>query len=167
MSAHTILALDPGKTTGICLATLTDKLYVAPHQDMLTLGATYNLLRWFCDARSNNTHIIYEDFEYRNNARMGLNLVPVKVIGIIELFKEWHEPFVTFTKQSAATGKAFYNDDRLKELGVYAVGKQHGRDATRHLLQWANFGAGGQYMNINEIQMEMIPIDPLWETLIK
>lgn len=165
MATHTILALDPGKTTGICLATLTDKLYLAPHEDMLTCGAMYNLLRWFCDARPNNAHVIYEDFEYRNNPRMGLNLMPVKIIGIIELFKEWHEPFISFTKQSAATGKAFYNDDRLKALGVYKVGMQHGRDATRHLLQWANFGAGGQYMDATTIQMEMQDIDPLWEAV--
>lgn len=152
-----ILAIDPGKTTGLCFANLHEDrlLRLAVHEAEYSLGAMYNLLRHLTDARPNRTHVIYEDFEYRNYARMGLDLTPVKIIGVIELFREWHEPFVGFYKQSAATGKAFYTDTKLKELGVYAVGKKHGRDATRHLLQWANFGAGGQFMDVTQIPIEL------------
>ena len=151
-----ILAIDPGKTTGLCFGRLDNLLRLSVVEGEYSVGAMYNLLRDFVDARPDSTHVIYEDFEYRNYARMGLDLTPVKIIGIIELFREWHEPFVSFYKQSAATGKAFYSDAKLKELGVYEAGKRHGRDATRHLLQWANFGAGGQFMDVTKIPMELV-----------
>lgn len=155
---HRMLAIDPGVTTGYCRATLEDRLILVPGE------AEFNMLDfhdWLDDfiregPADDKVHVIYEDFTYRNYARMGLDLTPVKVIGIIELMQWRYDPLVTFTKQSAATGKAFYNDDRLKELGVYAVGLKHGRDATRHLLQWLNFGAGGQYCDVDKIAMEMI-----------
>jgi hypothetical protein len=151
-----ILSLDPGKRTGWCHGWVGSDgmLMLEPGEDDVSLGGMYDMLS---RAVEQGAHIIYEDFAYRNYARTGLDLTPVKIIGVIELYREWHEPFVTFTKQSAATGKAFYNDDRLKKLGVYwPHGKGHARDATRHLLQWANFGAGGQYLNVNEIQMVLV-----------
>ena len=90
-------------------------------------------------------HLIYEDFQYRNHARMNLDLTPAKLIGVIELFLE-RCVNVTEYRQTPAMGKSFYTDEKLKQLNAYAVGRQHGRDATRHLLQWANFGPGGQWI---------------------
>ena len=87
---------------------------------------------------------------------MGLDLTPVKMIGIIELFVERHSLIVPATKQSPSTGKSFYNDEELKRIGCYKVGMAHGRDATRHLLQWANFGAGGQYFDHDNLEYVML-----------
>lgn len=152
---HTILALDPGKTTGICEGYLKDtELTLIVDQQELSLSALYELLSKFLELY-NPLSIIYEDFQYRNYARSGLDLTPVKIIGVIEMFREWHEPFVGFYKQSAATGKAFFNDFKLKELGAYKVGKQHGRDATRHLLQWAYFGPGAQFIDLDKLQVKL------------
>ena len=154
---HRIFAIDPGVTTGYCFASFGEngRLVLTPGENRFSLDAFYIMLESICKVQDDNVHIIYEDFQYRNYARMGLDLTPVKVIGIIELMQERYEPFVTFTKQSAATGKAFYSDDRLKTLGIYPKGVKHGRDAMRHLLQWLNFGGGGQYINVNEVQMEL------------
>jgi hypothetical protein len=151
---HTILSLDPGVTTGYCLAKLNGrKLSIDVGQADWTLAQMFQRVREVAITR--NSHIIYETFEYRNAARMGLNLTPVKMIGVIEVFKEWYEPLCGFWPQSAAQGKGFYSDEKLKELGVYVKGKKHGRDATRHLLQWLTFGAGSQYVNIDEAVMEL------------
>lgn len=152
------LALDPGKRTGWCYGVLDQTrnvLVLEPNEDELSLSAVYEKLSKFIEC--GGEHIIYEDFQYRNFSRAGLDLTPVKVQGVIELFREWHEPFISFTCQSPATGKAFYSDDRLKSLGVYwGHGKGHARDATRHLLQWAGFGAGSVHLDLVNTPMELI-----------
>jgi len=135
-------------------------LEVTPYQTYVRMDGTYALLQNFIDVPSNpfrhQTHVIYEDFSYRNRARTGLDLTPVKLIGIIELFRERFEPLTLFTKQSAAAGKGFFTDDKLKDLGVYVTGMQHARDATRHLLQWANFGAGSAFMNMEKVVVKLV-----------
>jgi hypothetical protein len=149
-----ILALDPGKTTGYVEAYYTtDHLTIGVYEDVYTPREMYDYLKAWLAASNAPTTIIYETFEYRNRARSGLDLTPVKLIGVIEIFKERHHPLVGFVKQSAATGKAFFNDDRLKQMGAYMPGKKHGRDATRHLLQWANFGAGAQHIDLSRCEI--------------
>ena len=157
------VSLDPGKTTGICFASVqvdgvnhAEFLCLTVEQAELRLAQMYNMLSNFCEG-TDELHIIYEDFSYRNASRMGLDLTPVKLIGIIEMFREWHEPKIGFWKQSAATGKSFYSDDRLKTLGIYEKGKPHGRDATRHMMQWFTFGAGAQFIDIDRIPLMMVP----------
>ena len=150
-----VVAIDPGKTTGFCFATLqSGVLTMDVSQEEISLTGLFDRLGSVIKT-FNNVHIIYEDFHYRNYARTGLDLTPVKLIGVIECFREWHEPFVGFHKQSAATGKAFYSDDKLKALGIYKPGTQHGRDAQRHLMQWLTFGAGAQYCEIEKIKIEL------------
>lgn len=165
-SMESIIALDPGITTGVCFGVKRNEseiLYLAPHEQKYTLQELYELLGDFLGIHSaDHANIIYEDFQYRNYARAGLDLTPVKMIGIIELFIERHEPIILATKQSPSTGKSFYKDDELKKIGCYKVGMQHGRDATRHLLQWANFGAGGQYFNHDELQFQMLELDEIF-----
>jgi hypothetical protein len=156
VSAYSVLAIDPGKTTGLCTAHLYGgKLRLEVRQEELSLSSLHDLVSRTIDSYT-PLSIIYEDFSYRNASRMGLDLTPVKLIGVIELFREWHEPFVEFYKQSAATGKAFYTDEKLKGLGIYQKGRPHGRDATRHLMQWANFGAGAQYIDLESIRLELV-----------
>lgn len=161
---ESIIALDPGITTGVCFGAKRDDeeiLYLAPHEQKYSLMELYELLSDFLSDAADHADFIYEDFQYRNYARAGLDLTPVKMIGIIELFIERHEPLILATKQSPSTGKSFYNDVELKKIGCYKVGMQHGRDATRHLLQWANFGAGGQFFNHELLQYQMLEIDEI------
>jgi hypothetical protein len=86
---------------------------------------------------------------------MGLDLTPVKLIGIIELYSDRFEPSVSFYKQSAATGKAFWSDEKLKAKDVYAKGRKHARDAVRHFMQWATFGPGSQYMTLDKLTLRL------------
>lgn len=153
------LALDPGKTTGYAIAYLneaTKEMEIEVDEEAFTMHEMYEFVEACISIGEDpNVHIIYEDFSYRNQARAGLDLTPVKLIGIIELYKERYEPFVGFHKQSAATGKAFWSDDKLKEYGIYRRGKKHGRDATRHLMQWLAFGPGSQYAFISDLTINL------------
>lgn len=161
---ETIIALDPGKTTGVCYGVKHDNedtLYIAPHEQQYSLQDLYIILDEFLGmSETGHASVIYEDFQYRNYARAGLDLTPVKMIGVIELVIEEYSSVLIATKQSPATGKSFYNDTELKRIGCYKVGMAHGRDATRHLLQWANFGAGGQFFDHDTLKYEMMePVD--------
>ncbi len=153
------LALDPGKTTGYAVAYVggDGSMDIEVGEEAFSLDGIYEFIERFIGVEQTHTpaHIIYEDFNYRNASRAGLDLTPVKMIGIIELYKERFEPFVGFHKQSAATGKAFWSDDKLKAKGIHAKGRKHGRDATRHLMQWLSFGAGSQYANVNDLSIQL------------
>lgn len=155
---HTALAIDPGVTTGMCFARIEDDmLMLKVDQDRVSQAGLFALLaQAIQDEDMALNSIIYEDFTYRNASRMGLDLTPAKMIGVIELFREWHEPLIGFYKQSASTGKGFYNNDKLKAIGAYVPGMEHGRDATRHMLQWITFGAGAQYIDIEHLTVRLL-----------
>lgn len=162
----TVLALDPGVTTGYCLATLQDdRLYIAPGEAHLTLLEIDTILLSLVGLHNDaKVHIIYEDFTFRiGSSRTGLDFTPARIQGVIELYREKFEPLVGFDKQvpSVQGNKAFYSDNRLKQLGVYwGHGKGHARSATKHLLHWLNFGAGGKYVDVTRVQMEIV--DERW-----
>jgi hypothetical protein len=157
------LALDPGVTTGYCIGLLEEnKLWVAPHERKFSLAELYDYLNWFSPY---DIFVVYEDFQYRNAPRAGLDLTPVKMIGIIELFAESGDHSQQwYYKQTPAQGKGFFTDQRLKDMGVYKVGKAHGRDATRHLLQWYTFGAGSRYKPDDDVY-EMIEPGDIYEKI--
>jgi len=169
---HWILAIDPGVTTGLChgkLDTTAGTLTVRPEQDKYSPNELLNLLMDAVPEKHEGMlHVIYESFQYRNASRAGLNLTPVKLIGVIELFDERYVQddglsHVRLYEQSPATGKAFFRDDRLKELDIYEVGCEHGRDATRHLMQWITFGAGSQYCDMEKIDVKRTGAVPTQE----
>jgi hypothetical protein len=155
------LALDPGGTTGFAAVYLrkSNGLTLRTGEKQFSPSEIYAFLADFTDTcRYDEGHVIYEDFHYRNASRAGLDLTPVKLIGIIELYKERYESSMSFTSQTAAIGKGYWTDLKLKEKGIYAKGKPHGRDATRHLMYWLAFGAGSKYVNVDhtEIEFEVI-----------
>lgn len=151
---RTIVSLDPGGTTGICMGDLSDQeLVLRISQEQFSMHGMYDFLERYVAECEDLCHVIYESFQYRKLSRGGLDLTPVKLIGVIELMRDRFEPLVTFTEQSPATGKAFYSDDRLKQMGIYKPGTPHGRDAERHLMQWITFGYGSQYVDIDKIKV--------------
>lgn len=157
----TILALDPGVTTGWCIANVKDDKTVR-----IGIGQTRfteaDLFAWLVDYGKLDG-LIYETFEYRNRARTGLDLTPVRMIGVIELYVQLEQ--INVWKQSAATGKGFYNNGKLHDLGVYEKGLQHGRDASRHMLHFMTFGPGVQFVDIDNVKFELVDADLLLTTL--
>lgn len=84
----------------------------------------------------------YEEFQYRNGLSRA-DLTPVENIGVI---KEWakQNKVTTYSQvPGQAVGKnAFFNDERLKVLGLHKPGMKHANDAMRHLLYYLSFGPG-------------------------
>jgi hypothetical protein len=152
MPPVTALTLDPGKTTGYCISALDeDVAYVAYDQAEWNVSDLDTMLYTLWPQ-----HIICESFEFRNRARAGLDLTPVRLIGIVELFAEKDKERENRVKfQTAAQGKGYFTDSKIKSLGLYKPGFQHGRDALRHFLHWLHFGPGFQFL-AKEQQFELV-----------
>ena len=140
-----VLAVDPGVMTGFTYARITDDklLEVYPFQMPDAVDDFWRRLHTFLP-----DVIVMEDFEFRGRSRTGLNLFPVQLIGVASLY-ELVEPTgrVELVLQSAGVGKQYYTDIMLKSKGVYKRGIPHGMDSLRHLLQWATFRGGAQYVD--------------------
>ena len=134
-----VIAIDPGRTTGYCYAAFKDdKLFYHPFQMTDDVDDLWHRLVKF-----KPVHIVIEDFEFRGGARKGLDLYPVQLIGVVNLFHALSSNQLYV--QKAATGKSYYSDNTLKKLDLYVRGIPHGMDASRHLLQWATFGPGYRF----------------------
>jgi hypothetical protein len=140
------LAVDPGKTTGYCLAFSGDEIELQITQGRDDVSEFWKVL--------NNTkpeHLIVEKFEFRRGNWSGaghggaVDLFPVQLIGVARLYS-WNGNECQLHMQSPAMGKSYYTDMILKNNGFYKRGTPHGRDAERHMLHWLKFGYGHQFV---------------------
>jgi hypothetical protein len=135
-----LMAIDPGKANG--WAVFTDKS--KPEKSgTLDPSGLYGLLE-----SEEITHLVYESYRLyatHANQMIGDDFIAPQVIGVIKYLCEkrgipyWEQP---------ATLKAYYNDNRLKKLGLY-VPVDHRRDAIRHGLYFLNFGKGQKLLMID------------------
>jgi len=162
-----ILALDPGGTTGYALwrANLIlnpdggeewfdekwhqGELGPVAHHDVL-----FDMLGRF---QTTNYIIVCESFEYRRNPRDSqrdnIVLDSKEYIGVLKLFQmqrmlalEQSGGTQRVVFQTASEGKGFWfkqkNPDKLKKIGLYRPGSMHINDATAHLLHYRTFKMG-------------------------
>src|SRR5262245_46207779 len=120
------LTIDPGKTSGYCLSVITgDIVYVHYDQAEWIEAGLYGVLE-----QTQPDHLIYESFEFRQY-RLGVDLTPVRLIGVMNCWVQLHD-YEELSVQNPATGKAYFVDEKLKEMDLYIPGKEHGRDACCH-----------------------------------
>lgn len=135
-----VLAFDPGVTTGIAQGTLLDGgMIVKCWQDRSTHEDFWNLLNMV-----QPEHVVTEEFEFRNRARKGLELISREFIGVYVLWGQVHHKFVHRQKPSQVIN-GYFTDGQLKKENMYIAGKPHAMDAVRHLLYWYTFGYGYQF----------------------
>ena len=124
-----ICALDPGTTTGFATKTSDEyrsfevraDLYPHPHETL------YDVL----SALQPKT-IIYEAFHFRQIMK-GVVFTGVEYIGVIELYAQLN--CLEVIKITPSDGKGFWDDKKLKVMGVYNIGHPHGNDAMRLLFR--------------------------------
>jgi hypothetical protein len=144
-----ILAIDPGETTGLAKAVIDERklISVAGSEGTLSPVQMFGLL----DSIS-PSYLVAEGFEYRNDSRPGLVLFSRNLLGVCEMWSELRNS--CFRTQSAAKGKGFYGNEKLRKLGYYESSSPHARDAVRHLLTFLTFGLGSRL--IDEDLMERL-----------
>jgi hypothetical protein len=141
----TILALDPGETTGYAVFygdgvaaydwEIIDQVKTWPEIDAV------RSLSLLLDQIKPNLVVAeqYRVYDWKSDDHKWSAVNTVQVIGCVwTLCVQRAIPLVW---QSAQNAKGFWTDDRLKEYNLYQAGVRHGRDATRHALQYLCFGS--------------------------
>src|SRR3954447_23572710 len=142
MTTLTVLALDPGGTTGWAMYR-AEQLYNIDgepefYNELYLCGQMgpeehhQQLYHWLEHNHTSEYHVVYESFEYRNKSREGLVLISREYIGVIKLF-DAERGGVVLVKQGPSTAMAFVKDTHLKKLGVWDWRQVHAMDAYRHL----------------------------------
>jgi hypothetical protein len=136
----TVLTIDPGGTTGYCNAMLQQgretKLVVG--QKKMSHRELYLFLK-----DEDPDILVFEDFEYRPGHLIGLDMFAKELVGVMKLYEQ--NMNVPTYPQKPARKEAFGRRKRLEEMGCWARGREHGRDATRHFLYWFYFAQGNPY----------------------
>jgi hypothetical protein len=151
MALASVISLDPGGTTGYAKGEIFNKppMLIDYNEQRFDEAGLYAWLE-----EEVPDYLICESFAYRNRARAGLDLTPVKLIGIVTMYANLHRGCILYM-QSPSQGKGHFSNDHLKSLGVYKKGLPHGRDAVRHLLHWYASGAGYQFNRTDEVPVKM------------
>jgi len=129
-----ILAIDPGKATGLAYLTAgaVHASKTLPYHEALEYAV------WEIDgARDTGLTVVCEDFIISSRTvragtsgwRRGLEL---EFIGVVRWYC-WKEE-VEFVLQAPADAKSFGTNSKLKQLGWWQGGAGHADDASRHLL---------------------------------
>lgn len=137
-----VLAIDPGVTTGYAWAAITERKVesIGAGEGDYTEAELWGLLSSVSPAA-----IVAESFEFRQRARDGLVLQSRNLLGVCILWTTLRN--VPYFEQSASKGKGFFTDEKLRSVQAYWKGLGHARDATRHLLYWITFGAGSRLLD--------------------
>lgn len=148
------LAFDPGITTGYAIGVFneldnTDPITVVTGQHEWNHFALWTFL---------NSHlpkfIVYERFDARHSRyRQGVELYSRELIGVIQLYQQMYRNAEIITQGAMKGGESktlgthttYFNDQRLKECGIYKTSRDHANDAARHLLTWWYNGSGGRF----------------------
>lgn len=121
---YSILAIDPGITTGYAMLTNDDFTSWQSKDTEYDLYMTLNLY--------DPDIIVCENFVFRQ-AKTKIELFPVQLIGVVNLFREVTDAEVIM--QTPAQAKGFVKDRHLKALHFWNPKyTNHPNDAARHLV---------------------------------
>lgn len=139
----TILAFDPGETTGWAL--------LRRSKDDTELMHAGQVKTWPLREGLGNITILYNTFEpvkmvfesyhiysWKANQHKNSEVATIQIIGMIQTLALQQK--ISYTAQTAQVGKTFCTDDKLESWGLWIPGLRHARDAIRHACYYALFG---------------------------
>jgi hypothetical protein len=126
-----ILSFDPGGTTGWAFIGYTETTEAVTFESGQIPNGHLGFIEWWNRKVQYlpDTAIVCESFTLREGIR-GVNLEPCYVIGALQAL---YDDKITY---QSPMFKSFCDNDALKALGFYTVGKQHERDAFRHAVAY-------------------------------
>lgn len=146
----TVLAIDPGGTTGWSMMSVPPEALSDPKVSILenlTWGHGQvdstderDAVCHLCELALGRDHtvILIEDFTIRRFDQSTDFLSPVRITAMLD-FALWSAGIATRTyRQQPSEAKGVATDSRLKEWGLYerTGGLEHARDADRHAITW-------------------------------
>jgi hypothetical protein len=128
-----VISIDPGGTNGVAIwdVDIKNKKYIMESCE----GVKKDILFQKLENMPINV-VLYEDYRLyssHKSAMVNNQFETVQIIGVIKYIAGKRKIPVYTLMASAA--KAFFKDDKLKNLGLY-VTVTHKRDAIRHFLHW-------------------------------
>jgi hypothetical protein len=145
-----VIGIDPGGTTGVATwfaPTNTFATFQYPdcdkdeglHSLIVNMGSLIKHGEPFLNQEA--VHVVLERFEDRLDERFRtkIDFTAAEVIGAL---REWAfplRPVVRLMRSGASMGKGFWDDDKIKKLGLWVPGQRHAMDAMRHLLRYKLF----------------------------
>ena len=133
------VALDPGGTTGFAIIPNERTPW---HIEVLQLGPEEHHAQLFRQLTIwKPTILLVESFE--NTGQVAADLAAREYIGICKAYAQAARD-CTPHSQHAATAKAFWNDEKLRDYGLYVPRQRHARDAIRHYLYYRTFKCADQ-----------------------
>lgn len=160
MTLVTVLALDPGGSTGWAMwraEKLVNAEGIAEYYNEFTTSGCFTdpdhhetLIALIELQRTEVFHLITESFINRPEKATQSELISRDYIGAMTLWCKQND--VRLHQQSSALAKTFVTDKKLKAMGYWSTNK-HSRDALRHML----------FYMINTLQMTHLVES--WKTL--
>ena len=123
MQSLTIVALDPGVTTG--WADLNRERYSTRQ-----LTGEHHVELWDALYNLEPDIVVCERFTYQRRDKVILK--SVEYIGVVTLYCEQYK--VPLRMQTPSQAKNLWTDNKLKLVGQYKPNQPHANDAMRHLL---------------------------------
>jgi hypothetical protein len=123
-----VIGIDPGGTTGTALF-MSANLKWFRNQ----LEGDHHRELWAILEKVKPHVIVCES--WLNLGKEAANVVAPQYVGIARLYAEL-SPSTKWVTQTPSEGKGFWNDQKLKKVGLYMPGKRHANDATRHVLHY-------------------------------
>lgn len=138
----TLLALDPGETTGVaCFGCDEEATLVYGNQIKtwpLELGVA-NFTKLMDDLKPDCVVFeSYQVYEWKTDTHSWSQIPTVQVIGMIKTILIQRD--IPYHTQTAQVAKQFCNDEKLEQWGYWLSGLRHARDAIRHGCYFLLFG---------------------------
>jgi hypothetical protein len=140
-------AIDPGPHTAIFWKVPLTKTFEAVTLDFTEPGdepSHASLFNWLSsNVDPEEDKLIIESFEFRKDERDReyINYDAGEYVGVAKVWAQLSNTY--YIVQNAAKAKGFWDDDKLKRVGLYKQLKdRHQRDAARHWLHYDTFTHG-------------------------
>jgi hypothetical protein len=134
MTFRYALAVDPGGTTGWAYTMLGG--HWAPNSVIAGQMPADDFLDWFAGEPQfldSSCLVLIETFTITaQTARLSQQPEPMYVIGVMKFLLRRARSCPAM--QTPAAAKRFCSDSQLKKIGLWQPGKDHARDAIRHLV---------------------------------
>lgn len=127
-----VLAVDPGLTSGYMVV---HNDHVVRHgqlspMDMCNVFESEAIMK-----AGGERAFVYERFQITPmTAKNSPQPTALEIIGVLKYFAYVYK--IKVYEQTPTNAKRFSTNKKLKELGLYATGQEHCRDAARHYLLW-------------------------------
>lgn len=126
-----VLAVDPGLATGVSLVAV-DGPVATPVVTLEVPHARFGFLAELI-IPTRRPHVVIEDYIITaGTAAKSQAPWSLKQIGMAEYLAAKYD--CPFTTQQPSAAKSFVTNDKLRALGWYVRGQDHGRDAQRHAV---------------------------------